>query len=138
MTRSIRAAFLLFACLALTAVSFAQAQTPAAQKPTVWPTDMKKLYQELAGDYLFDFGGQSQTVQFVEREGVLYGAPYGETEETIVPVKDKPYHFEVTVQGNGNFFQLEFVRNDKGEFAKCILITGDMTVEGLKQAKKLA
>jgi hypothetical protein len=99
---------------------------------------MKKLYQEIAGDYLFDVGGQSQIIHFYEREGSLYGAPEGDSEEIVTPVKDKPYHFEVTVQSNGNFFQLEFVRDDKGAFVKCVLVTPDITAEGLKQAKRQA
>ncbi len=127
-------------CMALVCASAAFAQVPAqqaaGQKPAqAWPQDMKKLFQEIAGDYVFEMGGNSQTIQFLERDGALFGAPYGETEEAVVPVKDKPFHFEVTVQSNGNFFQLEFVRDDKGVFTKCLLIAEGMTLEGLKQIK---
>lgn len=125
-------AVLLIASAALAQVP---AQQAAAQPAKAWPQDMKKLFQEIAGDYVFDMGGSTQTIQFLERDGALFGAPYGETEEAVVPVKDKPYHFEVTVQSNGNFFQLEFVRDDKGAFIKCILNAEGMTLEGLKQIK---
>lgn len=132
-----RLALLALAVLVCASAALAQvpAQQAAAQPAKAWPQDMKKLFQEIAGDYVFDMGGNTQTIQFLERDGALFGAPYGESEEAVLPVKDKPFHFEVTVQSNGNFFQLEFVRDDKGVFTKCVLNGEGMTFEGLKTIK---
>lgn len=126
--------FLLFVFLALSAGLFAQtAPQPAQAKPT----EKEKIYEEIAGDYAFDVGGsQTQTIAFVIKDGALYGASIGETLKLLVPVKGKPLHFEATVESNGNFFEFDFVRDDKGAIFKCVLQTEGMTVEGFKTLKR--
>jgi hypothetical protein len=126
---------LMFALLAVLALSTALSAQVASQPAQAKPEDKPKLYAEIAGDYTFDMGGQSQLITFIVRDGSLYGAPAGETQELLVPVKDKPLNFEVTVSTNGQFFQLEFVRNDKGVIFKCVLNGDGMTIEGLKAIK---
>ena len=88
------------------------------------------------GDYDFDMQGQSMIVSFVERDGKLFGAPPGETPEEILPVKgDNPLKFEVTVASSGQYFELEFGRNENKEIARCILKVQGMEVVGIKRAK---
>jgi hypothetical protein len=123
------------ALLAVLALSTALSAQVASQPAQAKPADTAKIYAEIAGDYTFDMGGQTQVIQFVVKDGELWGAPVDEPQEKLVPVKDKPLNFEVTVAGNGNFFQLEFVRNDKGVIFKCILQAEGMTIEGLKAIK---
>jgi hypothetical protein len=113
----------------------AAAQVQTAPKPAAWPADPKSLYREIAGDYLFEVAGETSILQFWEKEGTLYGAQQGGEDRTLVPVKDRPYRFEITVPSNGNHYQLEFIRDDKGVFTRCILTTADMVVEGVRQAK---
>jgi hypothetical protein len=119
--------------LGLAAVLPAAAQAPA--NPVQTPVDTKKLYAEIAGDYDFLVEGQSMIVNFFERDGSLYGAPPGETPELLVPVKDNPLKFEVTVAESGAFFALEFARNDKGEIDKCLLKTEGIEATGTKIKK---
>lgn len=126
---------LMFALLAVLAISTALTAQVASQPAQAKPEDKLKLYAEIAGDYTFDMNGQTQLITFVVRDGSLYGAPANETQELLVPVKDKPLNFEVTVQSNGQFFQLEFVRNDKGVIFKCVLNGDGMTIEGMKTIK---
>jgi hypothetical protein len=135
MPKHLRWTFALIAILALSTALSAQVASQPAQAAPAKPEDKLKIYAEIAGEYTFDMGGQTQVITFVVRDGSLYGAPANETQELLVPVKDKPLNFEVTVQSNGNFFQLEFVRDDKGVIFKCVLQAEGMTLEGLKTIK---
>ena len=123
--------FLVLACLAGAAA--AQTATPPAAKDK--PVDMKKLLAEIVGDYSFEFQGQTLLVQFTEQDGKLFGAPPGETPEEIKPVEGKPLGFDVTVADSGDYYELQFVRNDKGVIDKCIMSVQGMVVEGYKIAK---
>lgn len=124
-------ALLGLAFLAAPVLAQAAAQ-PAAQDK---PVDMKKLLAEIVGDYDFSFQGQSLLVQFTEQDGKLFGAPPGETPEEIHPVEGKPLFFDVTVAASGDYYELQFVRNDKGVIDKCIMSVQGMVVEGLKIVK---
>ena len=120
------AALLAFAIMAALAL-------PAAAQNK--PVDMKKLLAEIVGEYNFSLQGQSLVVQFIEQDGKLFGAPPGETPEEIKPVEGKPLTFDVTVAANGQYYELTFVRNDKGVIDKCIMNVMGMSVEGVKVIK---
>jgi hypothetical protein len=96
---------------------------------------MKKLLAEIAGDYIFEFQGETLTVQFIEQDGKLFGAPPGETPEEIHPVEGKPLCFDVTVAASGDYYELQFVRNDQGAIDKCVMTVMGMVVEGYKIKK---
>ena len=119
-------ALLAVACLAALAA-------PAAAQDK--PVDMKKLLTEIVGDYDFSFQGQSLLVQFIESDGKLFGAPPGEAPEEIRPVEGKPLCFDVTVSTNGDYYELQFVRNDQGVIDKCVMTVQGMVIEGYKIAK---
>jgi hypothetical protein len=129
MKKTIRAtatAFLVLACLAaLTVPVVAQDK----------PVDMKKLIAEIVGDYDFSFQGESMVIQFTESNGKLFGAPVGEAPEELRPVEGKPLAFDVTVAESGQYYELQFVRNDKGVIDKCVMNTSGMTIEGTKIIK---
>lgn len=135
MIKQARWIFALLAVLALSTALTAQVASQPAQAVPAKPEDTLKLCAEIAGEYTFDLGGQTQVITFAIKDGALYGAPAGESQELLVPVKDKPLNFGVTVSSNGNSFQLEFVRNDKGVIFKCVLNGDGMTIEGLKTIK---
>jgi hypothetical protein len=119
------------ACLA--GLAAAQAATQAATQDK--PVDMKKLIAEIVGDYSFEFQGQTLFVQFIEQDGGLYGAPPGETPELISPVEGKPLCFDVTVADSGDYYVLQFVRNDQGVIDKCVMTVQGMVIEGVKIVK---
>jgi len=125
---------LVLACLAALALPLA-AQTAAPAAAQDKPVDMKKLIVEIAGDYDFTFGGQTLFVQLIEQDGKLFGAPPGETPEEIHPVEGKPLCFDVTLADSGDYYELQFVRNDKGVIDKCIMSVQGMVVEGAKVIK---
>ena len=99
------------------------------------PVDMKKLIAEIIGDYDFSFQGESMIVQFTGNNGKLFGAPVGETPEEIKPVEGKPLCFDITVAANGQYYELQFVRNDKGVIDKCVMTVMGTAVEGMKIIK---
>ena len=124
--RTTATALLALACLAALAV-------PAVAQDK--PVDMKKLIAEIVGEYDFSIQGESLTVLFTEQDGKLFAAPPGETPEEIKPVEGKPLCFEVTLAESGDYYELQFVRNDKGVIDKCVMNTMGMTVEGRKIIK---
>jgi hypothetical protein len=117
---------LALACLAVLAV-------PAAAQDK--PVDMKKVIADIVGDYDFAIQGESMVVQFTEQDGKLFGAPPGETPEEIKPVEGKPLCFDVTLAETGDYYELQFVRNDKGVIDKCVMSTMGQTIEGMKIIK---
>jgi hypothetical protein len=125
---------LALACLAALALPLA-AQTAAPASVQEKPVDMKKLIAEIVGDYEFSGPGQILIVTFSEQDGKLFGAPPGETPEEIHPVEGKPLCFDVTLADSGDYYELQFVRNDKGVIDKCIMSVQGMVVEGAKVIK---
>jgi hypothetical protein len=121
--RASATALLALACLAASAV--------AQDKPV----DMKKLIADIIGDYEFSIQGESMIVQFTEQNGKIFGAPVGEAPEELIAVEGKPLCFSVTVAENGQYYELQFVRNDKGVIDKCVMNAMGMTVEGMKIIK---
>jgi len=124
--RKAATALLALACLAALAI-------PAAAQDK--PVDMKKVIADIIGDYEFSIQGESMIVQFTEQNGKIFGAPVGEAPEELTPVEGKSLCFGVTVAANGQYYELQFVRNDKGVIDKCVMNAMGMTVEGLKIIK---
>ncbi len=133
--RPIAAFLLALACLSGIAAAQVPSKPATQVAPQDKPVDMKKLIAEIVGDYSFELQGQTMLVQFTEQDGKLFGAPPGETPEEIKPVEGKPLGFDVTVADSGDYYELQFVRNDKGVIDKCIMSVQGMVVEGYKIAK---
>jgi len=138
MTRSLRHfAALLLGLICLAGLAAAQVPTKSATQAATQdkPVDMKKLVAEIVGDFSFEFQGQTLLVQFTEQDGKLFGAPPDETPEEIRPIEGKPMFFDVTVSDSGEYYELQFVRNDKGVIDKCIMTVQGMVIEGTKIIK---
>jgi hypothetical protein len=126
------AAFL-FALACLSGVAAAQAAVPPAAQDK--PVDMKKLIAEIVGEYSFEFQGESMLLQFTEQDGHLFGAPPGETPEQLNPVPGKPLNFDVTVAESGDYYEIQFARNDKGVIDKCTVVVQGQVIEGSRIIK---
>ena len=125
------AAVLVVACLTIPLAAQAPAQAGAQDKPA----DVKKLLAEIVGDYEFAVQDQTLVVQFTESEGQLYGAPVGQEAELISPVAGKPLCFDITLAGSGDYYVLQFVRNESGVIDKCLMTVRDMVIEGARIIK---
>jgi hypothetical protein len=115
---------------------FLSAAVSAGPQTQDKPVDTKKILEEIAGDYDFEFQGQVMVINFFEKDGKLFGAPVGETPEEILPVKGSSLKFEVTPASTGQLYELEFVRNEKGVIDKCILKTMGSEIIGIKRPIK--
>ena len=93
--------------------------------------DAGKKYAPLVGDYEFDMQGQIMVVSFWAEDGKLVGAPEGETPEELEPVEGEDLKFEINT-ADGQFMELEFVKDDSGKFNKCIVLTMGMELEGVR------
>jgi membrane-associated protease RseP (regulator of RpoE activity) len=138
MKRSLRpiAAFLLaLACLSGIAAAQVPSKPATQAVPQDKPVDMKKLLAEIVGDYSFELQGESILLQFTEQDGHLFGAPPGETPEQLNPVQGKPLNFDLTVAESGDYYEIQFARNDKGVIDKCTVIVQGQVLEGTKIIK---
>ena len=130
-TLTLMTALMVLACLAAPLA----AQTAAKPAAKAKPVDMKKLIAEIVGDWDFTFQGQTMTIQFTEQAGKLMAAPVGETPEEIKPVAGKPLCFDITVAASGQYYEIQFARDDKGVLNKCVMTVSGMTAEGVKVIK---
>jgi len=128
-------AALTLASLAVPLAARSTAQAAVQAPAQAQPVDMKKLIGEIVGQYEFAADTQTLLVEFVEFEGKLFGAPPGETPEEIHPVDGKPLYFDITLAQSGQYYELQFVRNDKGVIDKCIMNVGGMVIEGTRIIK---
>jgi len=128
-------AALTLASLAVPLAARSTAQAAVHAPATAPPVDRKKLIGEIVGQYEFAADTQTLLVEFVEFEGKLFGAPPGETPEEIHPVQGKPLCFDITLAQSGQYYELQFVRNDQGVIDKCIMNVGGMVIEGMKLKK---
>jgi len=112
----------------LNAASFAQEKK----------ADPKKVYNEIAGRYEFDFEGQIMIIVFWIEDGKLLAAPEGQDGAELEPVEGEELEFTVTPP-NGQLYELTFVRDDKGKVTKCVVSTMGMDYEGerIKEDKGL-
>jgi hypothetical protein len=93
--------------------------------------DAEKKYAPLVGDYEFDMQGQIMVVSFWVEDGKLWGAPEGETPEELEAVEGEDLKFEINT-ADGQFMELEFVKDDSGKVTKCIVMTMGMEMEGVR------
>ncbi len=127
---SAAAAILAVLSLAAGAPSFAARQNP----PKL--VDMAKVMADIAGTYDFDVQGQAIAIAFYVQDGKLYGMPEGENAEMLLPMKgDNPLMFDVTTADNGQYYELEFARDDKGQIDRCTLRTQGLEAIGKKRVK---
>lgn len=99
------------------------------------PEDPAKVVEDIAGEYVFSYQGETLVVILTAEDGKLFGAPPGETPEEIKPVEGKPLCFDVTVSTTGQYYELQFVRNDRGVIDKCVMTTMGVEIEGIKATK---
>lgn len=95
------------------------AQNPPAEK-----------YAALVGDFEFDFEGQVMLISFWEEDGSLMAAPEGEEAEEILPMEGETLKFDITVAANGQYYEIEFVKDEEGEINTCIMRVMGMEIEG--------
>jgi hypothetical protein len=94
----------------------------------------EKKYADVVGDYEFDQEGQVMIVTFWVEDGKLWGAPEGQDSAELEPVEGKPLHFIVNTP-DGATMEIEFVKDDSGKVAKCVVDMMGMAMEGVKIKK---
>ena len=126
--------FLKFAVLAVAAlalpISVLGAQATAGQEKKV---DAVKLYAEIAGNYYFEFQGQTLSVSFWEKDGKLWAAERGDEANSV---EVKPLDLEImkfeTTNPSGQYYEILFGRDEGGKITKCTLKTGGLEVPGVR------
>jgi hypothetical protein len=125
-------AFMLLAALLGTGAANSQTAPQTAAKPA----DPAKILADVSGTYDFDIQGQAMVISFFVQDGKLFGQPENESAEQLLPMKgDNPLKFDVTVAANGQYYEIEFGRDEKGLVDKCTLRTQGMEVLGKKRVK---
>lgn len=95
-----------------------------------------KLYEEIAGDYEYEYEGQVIIITYSVEDGILYATQEGDPEppSRLDPVEGKELEFETT-GGDGNLYVISFSRDDEGKITKSILATMGIVIEGVKIIK---
>jgi len=116
----------------LTASSWGQAQTAQSSAGTM-PADVKKVLAEIAGGYDFEYQGGALTVNVFEQAGKLFGTSPGESPEEMLQVQGNPLKFKLTASATGQFYELEFFRNEAGKIDRCMMKTQGIELLGKKR-----
>jgi hypothetical protein len=127
MAKNTQKAVLSFICFAL--VLFGLNVSTSAQEKA-------KLYEEIAGDYEYEYEGQYIFVSYWVEDGVLYGTTEGNPDppSQLDPVEGKELVFETT-GSDGNLYVISFSRDEDGKITKSTLGTMDIEIEGVKIKK---
>lgn len=98
-------------------------------------TDTEKLYAEIAGDYEFEFEGKTSIITFFVKDGVLLGRDSESDPGTqLEPVEGKELEFKATAE-DGQIIDVKFSRDENGKITKCLLMTMEMEIAGVKIKK---
>jgi len=96
--------------------------------------DLKKTYGTILGEYVFDWGGQTFTLNFYVKDNALWSdSGDGRPMAMKTAVKNT---FEFTVEDfvNGTF-EIKFLKDDQGKYSICHVINSGMKLDlkGIKQ-----
>jgi hypothetical protein len=93
--------------------------------------DAQKIYADVAGTYEFPYEGQTLIIIFFVKDNLLYGKEQWDSEDVEVkPLDLEKLRFEATVQSNGNYYEIGFIRDAEGKVNKCRLVTQGIEIEG--------
>lgn len=93
--------------------------------------DLEKKYAPIVGMYEFSMEAQVMNVKFWVEDGKFWGAPPDETPAEIVPLEGEEWKFEATAD-DGQYYIIEFAKDESGKFNKCTLESMGMVIEGTK------
>ena len=98
--------------------------------------DKAKLYEEIAGDYEYEYQGQFIVIKYWVEDDMLYATQEGSPEPPakLDPVEGKELVFETT-GSDGNLYVISFSRDENGKITKSTLATMDIEIEGAKIKK---
>ncbi|MCJ7618510.1 MAG: hypothetical protein MUO43_18460 [Desulfobacterales bacterium] len=95
--------------------------------------DTEKLYGEIAGDYAFEYEGQTMVFVVSGEDGKLMVAPEGEVPDVLKPVEETEMAF-IAYSPDGTEYQFKFARDDEGKITKCTVTVpaAGIEVEGIR------
>jgi hypothetical protein len=127
MAKNSQKSILTFICFAL--VLFGLNVSTSAQEKA-------KLYEEIAGDYEYEYQGQFIVITYWVEDDVLYATQEGNPDppSKLDPVEGKELVFETT-GSDGNLYVISFARDEDGKITKSTLATMDIEIEGVKIKK---
>jgi len=128
MVKGTQKSIFIFICFAL--VLFGPSISSFAQ-------DKAKLYEEIAGNYEYEFEGQVIIIIYSVEDGVLYGNTEGNPEppSLLEPVEGKELEFTATGD-DGNLYEISFLRDEEGKITRSLLSTQGLEIEGVKIKKQ--
>jgi len=127
-----RRTLIILVVIALVAGTAAAQTAPPAQAQEK-KVDTAKLYAEIAGSFVYSFGGQDLAVNFWVENGKLYGAPPGEEAEYAeIVLKDADKLLFTATPPNGQLYEIEFARGEDKKISKSILRTQGVEAQGVR------
>lgn len=98
--------------------------------------DKAKLYEEVVGDYQYDYEGQLIVITYWIEEGDLYATQEDDPDPPakLDPVEGKELTFETT-GSDGTLYVITFSRDEDGKITKSTLAAMGIEIEGVKIKK---
>ena len=95
-----------------------------------------KLYEEIVGDYEYEYQGQYIVITYWVEDGVLYATQENNPDPPaeLIPVEGKELVFETT-GSDGTPYVISFSRDEEGKITKSTLAAMDIEIEGAKIKK---
>jgi len=103
---------------------------------TTFAQEKEKLYEEISGDYEYEYEGQYLVISYWLEDGILYATQEGNPDppSELSPVEGNDLEFE-TAGSDGNLYVIGFSRDEDGKITKSTLATMDIEIEGVKIEK---
>ena len=98
--------------------------------------DKAKLYEEIVGDYQYDYEGQLIVITYWVEDGDLYATQEDDPDPPakLDPVEGKELTFETT-GSDGALYVITFSRDEEGKITKSTLAAMGIEIEGVKIKK---
>lgn len=93
--------------------------------------ELKKEYAPILGEYEFDLsdmGGETQILNFYVEDGALWADSGDGRPATMEPVEKEGFAFTAEDPDNG-IFEIEFLKDDQGEYTICHVVNSNMGVD---------
>jgi hypothetical protein len=95
--------------------------------------DQTKLYEEISGDFEYEYEGQVTVITYWVEEGDLYATQEGNPDPPakLEPIEGEDLTFETT-GSDGMLYTISFSRDEEGKITRSTLAAMDIEIEGVR------
>ncbi len=90
--------------------------------------ELKKKYAPILGEYAFEWGGQTLTLNFYIKGGALWADSGDGRPFTMKPAVENTFEFTAEDSVNGTF-EFKFLKDDQGKYSICHVVNSGMGLD---------